>query len=239
MKVLFLTVFAVFCASKASARQPLRELLPPITFCLFKSDGNYPNMRDDECRTFIRCNDRLPLLLPCILPNFRYNEKTKTCTWRAKCVRDSGTTTVPVTVEPETDEPTEEPVTDEPTEDPVTDEPVTDEPTEEPATDEPTEEPVTDEPTEEPVTDDPTEEPVTDEPTEEPVTDEPTEEPVTDVPVKCSPNGHEWLPHPTDCIKFFRCVNGVAHEFSCPSGTLYDESIQNCNHANLVRCDKQ
>lgn len=46
--------------------------------------------------------------------------------------------------------------------------------------------------------------------------------------------------HPYDCTKFYRCVDYsrkqdyrrplTRHDFSCPEGTVFDESLSVCNH---------
>uniref|UniRef100_A0A182NJ73 chitinase n=1 Tax=Anopheles dirus TaxID=7168 RepID=A0A182NJ73_9DIPT len=46
-----------------------------------------------------------------------------------------------------------------------------------------------------------------------------------------------FVPHPTDCSRYFMCVNDdTAFEFSCPAGTLFDPNINVCNWADNVTC---
>lgn len=39
---------------------------------------------------------------------------------------------------------------------------------------------------------------------------------------------------PSDCSKFYRCVNGQQSILVCPSGYLFDDNIKSCNPANEV-----
>ncbi|XP_030020551.2 serine-rich adhesin for platelets [Manduca sexta] len=54
----------------------------------------------------------------------------------------------------------------------------------------------------------------------------------------CSQSG--FMADSNDCKKFYRCVdNGrggfIRHDFSCGEGTLWDQSIESCNHAWAVK----
>lgn len=40
----------------------------------------------------------------------------------------------------------------------------------------------------------------------------------------------------TQCAKFYRCVNGVAHHFFCPSETVFDSRSSVCNFKDQVIC---
>ena len=51
----------------------------------------------------------------------------------------------------------------------------------------------------------------------------------------CSdPNG--FYPHPTDCQKYYQCGHGTPYEYTCPSGTLWNDDIKNCDWAANVQC---
>lgn len=55
---------------------------------------------------------------------------------------------------------------------------------------------------------------------------------------ECTKEG--FFPDPTDCRKFYRCVEGQSgyrkYEFQCGPGTAWDQSIQTCNHIGQVPC---
>lgn len=41
---------------------------------------------------------------------------------------------------------------------------------------------------------------------------------------------HPKFPHPTDCQKFYVCLNGVeARDLGCQTGTVYNEESQSCD----------
>ncbi|XP_037078427.1 probable GPI-anchored adhesin-like protein PGA18 [Pollicipes pollicipes] len=48
------------------------------------------------------------------------------------------------------------------------------------------------------------------------------------------PNG--LFSDPLDCQSYYNCGWGVPHHTTCPSGTLFDPAMSNCNWANLVSC---
>ncbi|GFG33583.1 hypothetical protein Cfor_03477 [Coptotermes formosanus] len=58
--------------------------------------------------------------------------------------------------------------------------------------------------------------------------------------IKCEKDG--YYPHPTDCKKFYRCVDWdgdkgkrfSVYYFDCPDGTIFDPSLSVCNHAQSV-----
>jgi hypothetical protein len=60
------------------------------------------------------------------------------------------------------------------------------------------------------------------------------------VQIKCEKAG--YYPHPTDCKKFYRCVDWdgdmgkrfSVYYFDCPEGTIFDPSLSVCNHAESV-----
>ena len=37
-----------------------------------------------------------------------------------------------------------------------------------------------------------------------------------------------------DVHKYYQCASGVAHQFQCATGTVWDERIKNCNWDYLV-----
>ena len=51
---------------------------------------------------------------------------------------------------------------------------------------------------------------------------------------KCKKNG--FFRHPEDCTRFYRCVDLTGrgfykkYTFSCPVGTVFDETVSVCNH---------
>merc|ERR1712183_687145 len=84
-----------------------------------------------------------------------------------------------------------------------------------------------------------------------PPTKAPTPNPVTSAPFTTSPtpksinpgdpacpSGHTgWLPY-LECTHYFYCQNGavLGVPYACADGTLYDESLQNCNWEQYVQC---
>jgi len=54
----------------------------------------------------------------------------------------------------------------------------------------------------------------------------------------CCPAGFTGLRGHDSCQKYFHCVNGVVtgNPLSCAAGTLFDDSLQNCNWAYAVTC---
>ncbi|XP_049541790.1 chitotriosidase-1 [Anopheles darlingi] len=54
----------------------------------------------------------------------------------------------------------------------------------------------------------------------------------------CAGGQTGFVPHPTDCSRYFMCLGeGIAFEFSCPSGTLFDPILNVCNWSDKVECD--
>ena len=43
--------------------------------------------------------------------------------------------------------------------------------------------------------------------------------------------------HPCSCSKYFQCGSGIAYEYECAGGTVWDQSITNCNWPNQVNTD--
>ena len=50
----------------------------------------------------------------------------------------------------------------------------------------------------------------------------------------CKSNG--FIPDPNNCQKFYQCLNGTLHTFSCPAGTLFDADMNVCNWASSAKC---
>ena len=54
--------------------------------------------------------------------------------------------------------------------------------------------------------------------------------------VSCvDPNG--FYPHPSDCQKYFQCGGGVAYEYTCPDGTLWNNELKFCDWEANVECN--
>lgn len=99
---------------------------------------------------------------------------------------------------------------------------------------------------EEPITSSPT----TDGPTVEAETEQPVDEkPTEPAPIvsstegsgfpgegDCSP-GVQYLPHPTDCTKFFECSNGVPYPFDCNPGLHFNQKLNICDWPHSARCE--
>ena len=45
-----------------------------------------------------------------------------------------------------------------------------------------------------------------------------------------------YLPHPSDCAKFTRCIGGKKVEQQCPGGLKYDQANQRCDWPTNVKC---
>merc|ERR1712232_849581 len=73
--------------------------------------------------------------------------------------------------------------------------------------------------------------------TSAPFTTSPTPKPITPGDPAC-PSGHTgWLAY-LECTHYFYCQNGavLGVPYACADGTLYDESLQNCNWEQNVQC---
>jgi len=60
-----------------------------------------------------------------------------------------------------------------------------------------------------------------------------------DVVVECpeSEDGQAvYLPHPTDCRKFYECQNAIPVLMECPPSLYFDPTINVCNYPELVDC---
>lgn len=60
---------------------------------------------------------------------------------------------------------------------------------------------------------------------------------------KCEEEG--FYPHPRDCKKYFWCLDSgpsnlgiVAHQFTCPSGLVFNKLTDSCDYTRNVQCDK-
>lgn len=60
---------------------------------------------------------------------------------------------------------------------------------------------------------------------------------------KCEEEG--FYPHPRDCKKYFWCLDSgpsnlgiVAHQFTCPSGLVFNKLTDSCDYTRNVLCDK-
>ena len=56
--------------------------------------------------------------------------------------------------------------------------------------------------------------------------------------VNCPPEGHDtYLPHPTDCTKFYQCVFGDAVELECPPGMHFSVKVKTCDWPVNAGCE--
>lgn len=72
-------------------------------------------------------------------------------------------------------------------------------------------------------------------------TPEPPTTPDPGADFKCEDEG--FFPHPRDCKKYFWCLDSpnlgiVAHQFSCPSGLVFNKQSDSCDYARNVVCAK-
>ncbi|XP_076334909.1 peritrophin-1-like [Tachypleus tridentatus] len=42
-----------------------------------------------------------------------------------------------------------------------------------------------------------------------------------------------------DCCQFYRCVNGMKYEFTCPTGLAFDSKMQTCLLKKYVKCERK
>jgi len=52
----------------------------------------------------------------------------------------------------------------------------------------------------------------------------------------CPLEGMLFLPHPTDCAKYYVCANGEEFISDCAAGLLFDPQLTKCNVAEEVNC---
>lgn len=67
--------------------------------------------------------------------------------------------------------------------------------------------------------------------------------PSTDGDFKCEEEG--FYPNPNDCKKYFWCLDSgpsnlgvVAHQFTCPSGLVFNKLTDSCDYTRNVICEK-
>ena len=74
------------------------------------------------------------------------------------------------------------------------------------------------------------------------ITNPPTPNPTPSVlnPTMCCPAGFTGLKSFNNCSEYYHCVNGVVTgpALQCAQGTLFQNSIQNCNWINSFTCDE-
>lgn len=59
----------------------------------------------------------------------------------------------------------------------------------------------------------------------------------TPVPVhRCPPGGFGYIPHHTNCNRYFECIRGVRHLRFCPEGLLFDSVTLQCTYPDLAVC---
>lgn len=74
-------------------------------------------------------------------------------------------------------------------------------------------------------------------------TPEPPTTPDPGADFKCEEEG--FYPHPRDCKKYFWCLDSgpsnlgiVPHQFTCPSGLIFNKETDSCDYARNVVCAK-
>lgn len=53
----------------------------------------------------------------------------------------------------------------------------------------------------------------------------------------CDPNTIEWLPHPTDCTKYYICFHGIAHLMSCAPDLHFNRFTTQCMLPQDAQCE--
>lgn len=53
----------------------------------------------------------------------------------------------------------------------------------------------------------------------------------------CLQYGRPYFADPTNCRNYFKCVNGHRRTYHCPSGQLFDEISNRCQHSEDVNCN--
>ncbi|RWS13140.1 chitinase 4-like protein [Dinothrombium tinctorium] len=59
--------------------------------------------------------------------------------------------------------------------------------------------------------------------------------------VSCMESNVQFIPHPSDCTKYFWCVHGEAMTLTCPSGTMWDPKSNRCDweyNVNRDNCNR-
>ncbi|EAT42290.1 AAEL006159-PA [Aedes aegypti] len=59
---------------------------------------------------------------------------------------------------------------------------------------------------------------------------------IVQCPEDFNPSFPTFIPHPTDCARYFICVEDVAHEYHCPTGTKFNPAINVCDLPENVNC---
>lgn len=74
-------------------------------------------------------------------------------------------------------------------------------------------------------------------------TPEPPTTPDPGADFKCEDEG--FYPHPRDCKKYFWCLDSgpsnlgiVPHQFTCPSGLIFNKATDSCDYSRNVQCSK-
>lgn len=52
----------------------------------------------------------------------------------------------------------------------------------------------------------------------------------------CSNASAEYLPHPSDCPKYFRCVHGAVQQLECMDGSIFSYQFQQCLPGDKTTC---
>lgn len=66
-----------------------------------------------------------------------------------------------------------------------------------------------------------------------------TEEPVTECPLVDDITKPIHFPHPTDCSKFLKCLNGNTVEYNCPEGQYWNVEKNYCDYKENVECESE
>lgn len=53
----------------------------------------------------------------------------------------------------------------------------------------------------------------------------------------CSNVSTEYLPHPSDCSKYFRCHNGIVQQLECMDGSIFSYQFQQCLPGDKDTCE--
>ena len=68
----------------------------------------------------------------------------------------------------------------------------------------------------------------------------PTQQPITTTPATSSGTfvcpGDGVYADPTSCSKFYQCVYGKAHSFSCPDGLHFNPTYKVCDYSTATHC---
>lgn len=69
-----------------------------------------------------------------------------------------------------------------------------------------------------------------------PTTSVPTSTESTEAPVICPPTGSDFIPHPTDCSKYYLCMSGIPFLMECPPGEHFSPSDLICLPPDEAGC---